>query len=209
MWKELTMVMGTDAMLGTDAETPEEAAGLLRTLTEHLTLFTATFAFDASRGSGTVLTHVPASFRKQLDSVLKGYLALQEALAGDDFEGAWAVAGQTAVSLKSVDMNLLEGAAHTAWMKALETIGPGLSATSEAQDISAARLGFGPLSQGLIEAVSTLGVTRNGPLFELFCSMAFDDKGASWLQADDDIRNPYYGAAMLKCGEVRRQVKVR
>jgi Cu(I)/Ag(I) efflux system membrane fusion protein len=37
--------------------------------------------------------------------------------------------------------------------------------------------------------------------------MAFDNKGASWLQKDEDIRNPYFGAAMYKCGEVTRQLK--
>ncbi len=32
----------------------------------------------------------------------------------------------------------------------------------------------------------------------VFCSMA---KG-SWLQTDKQIANPYYGAKMLRCGEV-------
>jgi Cu(I)/Ag(I) efflux system membrane fusion protein len=32
--------------------------------------------------------------------------------------------------------------------------------------------------------------------------MAFDGRGASWLQADEEIQNPYYGAAMLRCGSV-------
>ena len=34
--------------------------------------------------------------------------------------------------------------------------------------------------------------------------MAFDDRGAAWLQQRDGIRNPYFGASMLVCGEVRR-----
>jgi Cu(I)/Ag(I) efflux system membrane fusion protein len=32
--------------------------------------------------------------------------------------------------------------------------------------------------------------------------MAFDNKGADWLQTDEDTRNPYFGASMLKCGKV-------
>ena len=34
--------------------------------------------------------------------------------------------------------------------------------------------------------------------------MAFNDRGAAWLQQRDPIRNPYFGASMLACGEVRR-----
>jgi Cu(I)/Ag(I) efflux system membrane fusion protein len=36
--------------------------------------------------------------------------------------------------------------------------------------------------------------------------MAFDDTGASWLQAAGDIANPYFGAMMLRCGAVTREV---
>ncbi len=32
--------------------------------------------------------------------------------------------------------------------------------------------------------------------------MAFNNKGADWLQMDKDTRNPYFGASTLKCGQV-------
>jgi hypothetical protein len=32
--------------------------------------------------------------------------------------------------------------------------------------------------------------------------MAFDDKGAYWLSAESEIKNPYFGKKMLECGEV-------
>ena len=40
---------------------------------------------------------------------------------------------------------------------------------------------------------------------EAYCPMAFDDKGAAWLQPRGTIHNPYFGAAMLVCGEARRE----
>jgi hypothetical protein len=30
--------------------------------------------------------------------------------------------------------------------------------------------------------------------------MAFDSKGANWIQAGETTANPYYGATMLRCG---------
>jgi hypothetical protein len=28
------------------------------------------------------------------------------------------------------------------------------------------------------------------------------EHGADWMQPNDQIRNPYYGASMLKCGSI-------
>ena len=39
--------------------------------------------------------------------------------------------------------------------------------------------------------------------------MAFDHTGASWLQDHDTIDNPYFGARMLRCGEIRRRLPGR
>ena len=36
-----------------------------------------------------------------------------------------------------------------------------------------------------------------------YCPMAFDNKGAEWLQRGTKINNPYFGDAMLRCGEIR------
>jgi Cu(I)/Ag(I) efflux system membrane fusion protein len=33
--------------------------------------------------------------------------------------------------------------------------------------------------------------------------MAFKDKGAFWLSGEKEIKNPYFGEAMLTCGEVK------
>jgi Cu(I)/Ag(I) efflux system membrane fusion protein len=37
--------------------------------------------------------------------------------------------------------------------------------------------------------------------------MAFDNAGAEWLQRGEQIDNPYFGASMLRCGEIRREFK--
>jgi Cu(I)/Ag(I) efflux system membrane fusion protein len=34
------------------------------------------------------------------------------------------------------------------------------------------------------------------------CPMANNNKGAVWLSMEEEIRNPYYGDAMLTCGSV-------
>ena len=39
--------------------------------------------------------------------------------------------------------------------------------------------------------------------------MAFGGRGARWLQSDKQVRNPYFGAEMLQCGEVVEVIKAR
>ena len=35
--------------------------------------------------------------------------------------------------------------------------------------------------------------------------MAFNNRGARWLQDSSAIRNPYFGASMLTCGSIDAQ----
>lgn len=42
-------------------------------------------------------------------------------------------------------------------------------------------------------------------LYLSFCPMAFGGKGAYWLQDSKDIKNPYLGVKMLKCGEIKKE----
>ncbi len=37
--------------------------------------------------------------------------------------------------------------------------------------------------------------------------MAFEGRGATWIQADSAVRNPYYGATMLKCADRVEKLK--
>ncbi len=44
------------------------------------------------------------------------------------------------------------------------------------------------------------------PLYWDFCPMANDGKGAYWLSKDKEIKNPYFGDKMLKCGSVKETI---
>lgn len=57
------------------------------------------------------------------------------------------------------------------------------------------------LSQNMIK----IGQQMQGldaKLYVQHCPMANNDKGANWLSLEEEIRNPYYGDAMLTCGSV-------
>lgn len=79
----------------------------------------------------------------------------------------------------------------------------GWDALVEAGDIEAARKAFEPVSNFLIAVVEANGLPDGIELIRAHCPMAFDLDGADWLQKPGDLRNPYFGAMMLECGEER------
>lgn len=42
-------------------------------------------------------------------------------------------------------------------------------------------------------------------LYQDFCPMADEGKGAIWISEVKDIKNPYFGPEMLTCGSVRKE----
>ena len=54
----------------------------------------------------------------------------------------------------------------------------------------------------MIRVAKIFGTSGEQQLYVIRCSMAFDNRGADWLSDNKEIRNPYYGASMLKCGEL-------
>jgi Cu(I)/Ag(I) efflux system membrane fusion protein len=145
---------------------------------------------------------VPDEYQKQLWGVVQKYLLLQGALASDDRDGAAQAAGETLETLSAVDMSLLSGKAHNVWMDNSVKIKTALDKIKEADGIETMREGFEALSNELIVVVKQFRIYEDTTLYKFNCPMAFDNKGADWLQIDKDTRNPYFGASMLKCGQV-------
>ncbi|MBT8186489.1 MAG: DUF3347 domain-containing protein [Croceitalea sp.] len=47
----------------------------------------------------------------------------------------------------------------------------------------------------------------SGEVYQQFCPMAFNNQGGYWLSTKEEIRNPYFGDKMLKCGKVTETIK--
>ena len=51
------------------------------------------------------------------------------------------------------------------------------------------------------------GAISSGKIYKQFCPMAFEGKGDFWYSNSEEIRNPYFGDKMLKCGRVDETIK--
>jgi Cu(I)/Ag(I) efflux system membrane fusion protein len=146
---------------------------------------------------------VDAAFHRDLGKLLKAYFEIQKALAGDDFPGSKSAASAIATNLAEIDAGSLAGQALAFWKESQAVLGHAASKIAAAADIEAARAAFKHLDGSLTTALESLGLPADsGPIYRVYCPMAFDDRGASWLQPDEEIRNPYFGASMLRCGVV-------
>ncbi|MAN29523.1 MULTISPECIES: efflux RND transporter periplasmic adaptor subunit [Mesonia] len=145
---------------------------------------------------------VPAKFQKQVEQVFDGYIDLKNALVNDNAKNAQQAAERVEKSLSKVDMKLLEDEkAHKHWMAIQKELKSSTDAISLSSDIKKQRDHFKHLSAHMISSVQLFGVNQKA--YSQFCPMANSNKGAYWLSLEKEIQNPYYGQAMLTCGEVR------
>lgn len=148
----------------------------------------------------------PKEFIAQLDALFGSYLEIQQALAGDEPDDATKAAAEFLQHLAAIDMKLLDGPAHVAWMKSRDALRAASARVRKAKDVAAVRQAFETLSNEGIRVAKTFGTSPALDLQVAHCPMAFDNRGADWLQADTTIANPYYGSAMLRCGEIKSTI---
>ncbi|MCR8669000.1 efflux RND transporter periplasmic adaptor subunit [Aestuariibaculum sp. M13] len=149
---------------------------------------------------------VSKDFQSQLKSVYDEYITLKDALVEGDAETASKASQSLEKSLMKVDMKLLkENEAHMRWMSQLKAIENNTASILKSSNIDAQRQYFKELSDALISAVQSFGI--NEKVFLEFCPMANDNNGAYWLSKEDKILNPYFGDAMLTCGEVKQIIE--
>ncbi len=144
--------------------------------------------------------------KKALQPLFESYFSLKEHLAEDDFENARESGKELEETLGNIDMKQLEGKAHDVWMTFEKQMKTALEPVKKETNIEGLRSHFQTISDGLIQFIE-----KTGPYDEVIyvqhCPMADNDRGADWLSLSKEIKNPYFGSMMLKCGEVIEVIK--
>jgi Cu(I)/Ag(I) efflux system membrane fusion protein len=149
---------------------------------------------------------VSAKFQKHLKVIYNEYINLKNALVKEDSKSSSTSALTLVNNLNKVDMKLLsDKKAHNHWMKLEREIKSSASSISETSAIKVQRDHFKYLSTHLMNAVQLFGI--NEKVYVEFCPMADNNKGAFWLSKEEKVINPYFGEAMLTCGEVKQVIE--
>jgi Cu(I)/Ag(I) efflux system membrane fusion protein len=146
----------------------------------------------------------PAALQRRIGELFVVYRPLQAALAADDAQAAREAASRMR---REIESGGPPDEGVPLWNDLAQGLATALARIEKSEDIQGEREAFLAVSNALRTAVLRFGHRGGGPIHVVHCPMAFDNRGADWLQADREIANPYFGDAMLRCGEVRRTVE--
>ena len=206
MWKELSMRLGNDADEGAAATTTAALRNTARPLAANAATLASWFGLSTARIQAPV-EPLPAELRKQVDAVFESYFAASAGLAADDPNAARAALADMTAAIAKVDMKLFGPAGHKAWMSGKGAMGKALSQAALGEGIHGLRVAFEPLSNAAAALARRLPPEGPKAYYRLHCPMAFDGRGADWLQRDQAVLNPYFGASMLRCGSVEEVIR--
>ncbi len=161
---------------------------------------------NQSRELSIKQVNISAEAKKALQPLFSDYLKVKDALVSDNLSEAQEAAIQFQSDLDKINMSLFTGQSHQVWMEYSSQAKQALQHVSHFQDIMEMRKAFQPLSNAMIGLAKAFDPTDEA-IYIQHCPMANSNKGADWLSLSDEIRNPYFGADMLTCGEVTEELK--
>jgi len=144
----------------------------------------------------------PADLKASINTALKNYLEIKNALATDNSKAANEAAQKFTASLKEVSADQMDAKQKEAWKKYGEKLRFDGQHIGESTEIAHQREHFGSLSANMY---AVLKVFKNNEvaLYQQYCPM----KKQSWLSKSATIKNPYFGKSMIECGVTKEALK--
>ena len=123
--------------------------------------------------------------------VVNAYLMLKKALVNSDSKFAQAAGAHLAEKIGESE-NLTEVKTQAEEISTLE-------------DVEKQRELFQSISKAMYDFVKENPI-EGKKLYHQYCPMAFDNQGAHWISEMKEIRNPYFGEKMMKCGKTEEEL---
>ncbi|MBX2914468.1 MAG: DUF3347 domain-containing protein [Cyclobacteriaceae bacterium] len=127
----------------------------------------------------------------KLGKAYEHYIHVKNSLVASDNEEAKASAIELSQALRNAKVS-------TASIEAATKL-------ANTSDLDEQRKLFSTLSNEMATLVKD-GKLSMGMLYLEYCPMANNNSGAYWLSNEKEIKNPYFGDKMLKCGSVKEMI---
>lgn len=144
---------------------------------------------DHSEHKTDTLSSIP---KEHVQHILEAYFQIKESLVKSDGNAASNAANNLIATISDNT---------DATLKQIKVDAGHIAGT---HDIEHQREHFPNLSEQVYKLVKKENL--NETLYWDFCPMANDGKGAYWLSNEKEIKNPYFGDKMLKCGSVKETI---
>jgi uncharacterized protein DUF3347 len=161
---------------------------------------------DYASAKSTVTTeNTEATLAKSgaTSEIIDAYLEIKNALVTDDKKGAAAGGKVLLTAFGNFDMTILGASQHKEYMKIVDNAKVHTDKIVKGS-IDDQRMHFIHLSSNISDLITLVGTDKT--LYEDFCPMANDEKGAIWISEMEDIKNPFFGSKMVTCGKVQKQI---
>lgn len=136
---------------------------------------------------------LPTKFKDgKLGTAYEHYIRLKDALVASNAQDAKKAAGELQKSLTEVN----DG----------KKVAAEAAKVAASTDLDEQRKAFSSLSTEMKTLLKD-GKLTSGSLYVAYCPMANNNEGAFWLSNEKQIKNPYFGDAMLTCGSVKETIQ--
>lgn len=140
----------------------------------------------------------------KLETIFEIYLELQLSLAEDSFDEAKEIMGDLHSNLDGISETNLETHENRVISLMRTDLKSPMQKALQSSLFKDYRACFATISQWFALLIENQWIPRDSEIKKMFCPMAFDKKGAFWIQNEDEIMNPYFGTKMQRCGEPKQ-----
>jgi len=139
------------------------------------------------------------------DNIVTAYLDLKNELTKDDSKAAAEKGKVLLASLNGFDSKTLDAKQQKGYADIADDAKENAEHIGDnAGKIDHQREHFVLLSKDMNDLITLIGTKQK--LYQDYCPMADEGKGAIWISETKEIKNPYEGSKMLTCGSVKKEL---
>ena len=151
----------------------------------------------ASVAGAEVEMELSEAFQEGFQRAMPYYLKMKDAFVASTPADVTEAAGMTLREFQTLGQESHGASVDAHLSESIEM----LQAIAATENLERQRMYFVILNKHLITLARNLQASEV-PLYVQLCPMANENQGALWLSSEREIRNPYYGDAMLTCGSI-------
>lgn len=144
-------------------------------------------------------TSVAEPMQRNVSQLVDQYIKLKDAMVASDAPAAKSAANDMLQMVNAMPVATLEGEQKSYAEKKVDEVKQAVSVIASTDELAEQRQNLEQVSEATFGLAKAFGGSDQ-TLYYQHCPMAFNDQGAYWLSTNKEIRNPYFGESMLKCG---------
>ena len=158
---------------------------------------------DTIAKNGANVDSATVTPKDYVNDIITCYINLKNNLAKDDSKGAADNGKLLLASLNRFDTKTLNAEQKKEYLDIADDAKENAEHIGDnAGKLEHQREHFVLLSKDINDLIKIFGSHRQ--LYQDYCPMANDGKGAIWISEVKDIKNPYQGSKMLTCGSIKK-----